>query len=183
MRRRIAWIGLVLAVVHGVVAEFGGAIDVQSTPGQGARFTLYFPECTDALADTGVPDEAVPTGAGQALLVVDDEPTLAALTDELLRGLGYEPVTSTDPVAALQLLRSDPQRFAAVVTDEVMPGLTGTGLTEAVRSLAPHLPVLLVSGYGGALLAKRATEAGVDRVLTKPLRRAELARALADVLR
>ena len=175
--------GLGLAVVHGVVAEFGGAIDVQSMPGQGARFTLYFPECTDALADTGVPDEAVPTGAGQALLVVDDEPTLAALTDELLRGLGYEPVTSTDPVAALQLLRSDPQRFAAVVTDEVMPGLTGTGLTEAVRSLAPHLPVLLVSGYGGALLAKRATEAGVDRVLTKPLRRAELARALADVLR
>ena len=175
--------GLGLAVVHGVVAEFGGAIDVQSSPGQGARFTLYFPECTDAVGGTELPDEEVPTGAGQALLVVDDDPTLAALADELLRGLGYDPVISTDPVAALDLLRDHPQRFAALMTDEVMPGLTGTALTQKVRSLVPELPVLLVSGYGGALLARRAAAAGVDRVLTKPLRRAELARALAELLR
>jgi len=182
-RAASAGTGLGLAVVHGVVAEFGGAIDVQSTPGHGARFTLYLPECTDA-APTAPPSARIPpSGAGQTLLVVDDEPTLVGLAQEMLKGLGYEPVGFSDPVAALDALREAPQRFAAVITDEVMPGLSGTLLTEALRRDAPQLPVLLVSGYGGALLASRAARAGVTRVLTKPLQRAELARALAELLR
>ncbi|BDT68916.1 sensor histidine kinase RcsC [Comamonadaceae bacterium OS-1] len=175
--------GLGLAVVHGVVAEFGGAIDVQSQPGQGARFTLYFPECTDAPSPrraTALPNS---NGTGQALLVVDDEPTLVALAEEMFTSLGYQPVGFTDPVAALQALRADPQRFAAVVTDEVMPSLTGIELTQAIRRFAPALPILMVSGYGGAALAERAAAAGVSRLLTKPLQREELARAMALLLK
>ncbi len=175
--------GLGLAVVHGVVAEFGGAIDVQSLPVAGARFTLYFPECTDATGSASQSPLAAPGGAGQTLLVVDDEPVLVGLAEELLKGLGYEPIGFSDPVAALEALRKAPQRFAAVITDEVMPGLSGTRLTEALREHAPKLPVLLVSGYGGTLLAARAADAGVNRVLAKPLQRAQLAHALAEVLR
>ena len=182
-RAASAGTGLGLAVVHGVVAEFGGGIDVQSTPGDGARFTLYFPECTDATGPAIPLPQVAPSGAGQTLLVVDDEPVLVGLAEEMLKGLGYEPVGYSDPVAALEALREAPQRFAAVITDEVMPGLSGTRLTEALRQQAPQLPVLLVSGYGGALLASRAAAAGVTRVLTKPLQRAELARALAELLR
>ncbi len=174
--------GLGLAVVHGVVAEFGGAIDVQSAPGQGARFTLYFPECTDALDARAPATKAAPCGAGQTLLVVDDEPALVALAEELLKGLGYQAVGFCDPVAAMQALRADLQRFSAVITDEVMPGLSGTQLTESLRLHAPHLPVLLVSGFGGALLASRAAAAGVTRVLSKPLQRTDLAHALAELL-
>jgi signal transduction histidine kinase len=175
--------GLGLAVVHGVVAEAGGAVDVQSRPGQGARFTLYFPECTEAVGAAEPAVRAVPIGAGQSLLVVDDEPTLVGMIEELLKGLGYEPVGFTAPAAALQALQKNPGRFAAVITDEVMPGLSGTQLTRALRAHAPDLPVLLVSGYGGALLAQRAAASGVTRVLTKPLRRADLAHALAEMLR
>ena len=174
--------GLGLAVVHGVVAEFSGAIDVKSSPGQGARFALYFPECLDAARESEPSGTALAGGAGQALMVLDDDPTLVALVVELLQGLGYAPVGFTDPVEALQVLRNDPCRFAAVITDEVMPRLTGTGLTEAVRAFAPDVPVLLVTGYGGALLAQRASAAGISRVLTKPVQRAELARALAALL-
>jgi signal transduction histidine kinase len=174
--------GLGLAVVHGVVAELGGAIDVQSTPGQGARFTLYLPECLEAGPPPAASAPAWASAAGQALLVVDDEPGLATMAAEMLRGLGYEAVCFTEPQAALDALRAEPQRFAAVLTDEVMPGLTGTQLAQALQAVAPALPVLLVSGYGGALLAQRAAQAGVRRVLGKPLQRAELARALADVL-
>ena len=174
--------GLGLAVVFGVVAEFGGAIDVKSLPGQGARFTLYLPECTDALDPPDPLPEGAPGGGGQRLLVVDDEPGLVALAEELLKGLGYDPVGCSDSTVALQLLRADPQRFAAVITDEVMPRLSGTQLTAALRQHAPHLPVLLVSGYGGALLAQRAAAAGVTRLLAKPLQRADLARALAELL-
>ncbi len=174
--------GLGLAVVHGVLVEFGGAIDVQSTPGQGARFTLYFPESTGAVGASLPSSTAAPGGAGQNLMVVDDEPTLVALTVEMLKGLGYEPIGFTDSVAALQALRDDPSRFAAVITDEVMPRLSGTHLTEAIRQHAPYMPVLLITGYGGALLAQRAATVGVTRVLAKPLARADLAHALAELL-
>ncbi len=174
--------GLGLAVVFGVVAEFGGGIDVDSHPGQGARFDLYFPECTDPLPDPSAVPAAVPGGTGQRLLVVDDEPALLALAREMLTGLGYEPVCLADASAALQAVTEAPQRFAAVITDELMPGLSGTQLTQALRERALPLPVVLVSGYGGALLARRASDAGVSRVLMKPLRRDELARTLAELI-
>jgi CheY-like chemotaxis protein len=175
--------GLGLAVVHGVMAELGGAIDVQSTPGQGACFTLYLPECHDALDAPPSLQKAAPSGAGQPILVVDDEAALVAMLEEMLIDLSYHPAGFTDAAAALAALRETPQRFAAVITDEVMPGISGTELTRELRGFAPHLPVLLVSGYGGAALAARAAAAGATRVLAKPLQRAELAHALAEVLR
>ncbi len=175
--------GLGLAVVFGVVAEFGGAIDVQSTRGQGARFTLYMPECKDRIDPPGPMPAVAPAGAGQRLLVVDDDPELVAWAQEMLQGLGYDPVGTSDSSAALRMVRDDPLRFAAVITDEAMAQLSGMQLTLALREHAPHLPVLLVSGYGGALLAQRAAAAGVNRVLAKPLQRADLARALAELLR
>ncbi len=178
--------GLGLAVVHGVVTEFGGAIDVHSQVGKGSTFTLYFPECTAPLDPALMPALPAPAGRGQTVLVLDDEPTLVALMEEMLTGLGYQAVGYTDPIDALQVLIDNPQQFAAVITDEVMPGLTGTQLTQkliqAFGSQGPHLPVLLVSGYGGALLAQRAVDAGVSRVLAKPLRRADLANALAALV-
>lgn len=184
-REAHAGTGLGLAVVHGVVAEFGGAIDVQSTLGQGSRFTLYLPECSDAPGPQppqALRAAAMVPGAGQHLLVVDDEPGLVALAEEMLTAMGYQPQGFTDPAAALQALRDQPQRFAAVLTDELMPGLTGIQLTEAIRQMAPALPVLMVSGYGGAALAQRAAQAGVSRLLTKPLQRADLAQAMARLL-
>jgi len=181
-RRLASGTGLGLAVVHGVVAELGGAIDVQSTPGVGSRFTLYFRECPDAVSSRVASSKSLRTGAGQRLLLVDDEPALVALMEEMLKELGYEPLGYSDPKAALAAFRNDPAQFAAVITDEAMPGLCGTQLTEALRPMAPEVPVLLVSGYGGALLAARATAVGVTRILSKPLRRAELAKALNELL-
>lgn len=175
--------GLGLAVVHGVIAESGGAIDVRSAPGQGACFTLYFPESHDAMAPPAPRQQPGARGAAQALLVVDDDPALVGLAIEMLTALGYRPTGCTDPAAALQLLREGSEAYAALITDEVMPVMTGTQLARQVRAIDAHLPVLLVSGYGGALLAARAADAGVTRLLAKPLQRADLAQALDDVLR
>lgn len=173
--------GLGLAVVHGVVTEFGGAVDVQSTDSMGSTITLYFPESNDEIEAT-VPRQSSPHGAGQTLMVVDDDPELVSMLEELVRGLGYSARGYTDSIAALQTLLSGAIPFAAVITDEVMPGLSGTKLTEALRQNAVELPVLLLSGYGGPLLAARAAAAGVTQVLIKPIGRAELARALSEVL-
>ncbi|MFM9917643.1 MAG: ATP-binding protein [Rhizobacter sp.] len=182
-RREHAGTGLGLAVVHGVVAEFGGAIDVHSTPGQGARFTLYLPESHAEPAAAPSATVAAPAGRGQTLLIIDDDPALVELAEELLAELGYEPIGYTDPQAALEAVRCEPDRYDALLTDEVMPSMNGTHLTEAVRTFAPHLPVLLVSGYGGPQLAARAAAVGVSRVLAKPLQRSELAQALDQLLR
>ena len=181
-RREQSGTGLGLAVVHGVVSEFGGAIDVQGRLGVGARFTLYLPESRQRPGPSTEADSTPARGAGQKLLVLDDEPALLQATTSLLNELGYAGTPFNDPAQALQALSRDPTQFAAVVTDEVMPGMTGTRLTAALRAQGIHLPVLLLSGYGGSLLAQRAAEAGVTTVLGKPAQRAEVARALAQML-
>lgn len=173
--------GLGLAVVHGVVTEFGGAVDVQSSHSGGSTFTLYFPESEDEIEATAG-RKSSPRGAGQTLMVVDDDPELVSMVEKMVRGLGYSALGYTDSIAALQALLSGAIPFAAVITDEVMPGLSGTKLTEALRQNAFEIPVLLLSGYGGPLLAARAAASGVTQVLIKPIGRADLARALSELL-
>jgi signal transduction histidine kinase/CheY-like chemotaxis protein len=183
-RSHEAGTGLGLAVVHGVVTEFHGAIDVESTQGAGSAFTLYLPETAEpALRATVVEAPAAsPAGTGGCVMVVDDDAGLVAMVQQMLGVLGYASRGETDPRAALEVLRAQPQGFAALVTDETMPAMSGTQLVRAVREFHPQLPVLLVSGYGGASLADRAHASGVRRVLSKPLDRAELGRALAEAL-
>ena len=174
--------GLGLAVVHGVVADLQGAIDVHSTPGEGTTFTLYLPLSTLPVAEPEAPSPEPPMGQGQTVLVVDDDAALVALAEELLAGLGYEPLGTSDPEAALAAVQADPQRFDLLLTDELMPGLCGTALTQAVRALRPDLPVVLASGYGGAQLDQRARDAGIRVLLAKPLTRQELAWGLHRAL-
>lgn len=175
--------GLGLAVVHGVIEEWGGAIDVSSTPGQGSCFSLYLPrtEATPS-AEPVLLTEALPQGRGQRILVVDDEPALVELNEELLANLGYEPVGYTEPQLAWAALQADPQGFDLLITDEIMPGLNGTELAQQAHALRPNLPILMVSGYGGPQLEERARQAGVQQVLAKPLQGAVMARALAALL-
>jgi len=182
--------GLGLAVVHGVVSELGGAIDVHSRPGEGAYFELYLP-CSDGDAMPAAPppanddtdaDAALPLGRGEAVLVVDDEPALVRLAEEMLAGLGYEPFGTASSAEALQRLRAEPDRFELLLTDERMPGLSGTALAAAAHALRPQLPVVLASGWGGPRFEQRAAAAGVAVRIAKPLTRAALAQALARAL-
>ncbi len=174
--------GMGLAVVRGVVAEFGGGVDVRSEPGGGATFTLYFPESQASLTVGAWQAETALPGNRQAVLFVDDEPELVEMGIEMLRGLGYEPTGVSDPLEALARIQDDPSRYAALITDESMPGVSGTELASRARRAAPNLPVLVVSGYGGALLAQRVAAAGAAQLLTKPVHRVSLAAALKTLL-
>ena len=174
--------GLGLAVVHGVMVDLGGAIDVRNVPGRGACFALYFP-CLALPPDADVAIlAAAPPGQGQAVMVVDDEPALVELAEELLAVMGYEPVGFTSSEKALDAFKADPDRFDLVLTDEVMPQMTGTALATALHALRPRLPIVMASGYGGPQLEDRAATAGVTVLVRKPLQQAELARALARAL-
>ncbi len=91
----------------------------------------------------------MPQGAGQRVLFVDDEEPLVRLATETLEELGYAPVGFTSSLAALEAFRADPKGFDAVVTDERMPGMTGSALIRAVRGIRRSVPIVLVSGYVG----------------------------------
>ncbi|MDP4299990.1 ATP-binding protein [Leptothrix discophora] len=176
--------GLGLAVVHSVMADLGGAIDVQSPSGQGATFSLYFP-CVDTVPappPPAVTEADLPRGRGEVVLVVDDEPALVELAEEMLAELGYEPAGLSDSALALARFDATPDRFDLVLTDELMPGLCGTALACEIRARRPDLPIVLASGYGGPQLDERAAAAGITVRVSKPLTRAELARALAQAL-
>ncbi|MBC8023432.1 MAG: MASE1 domain-containing protein [Burkholderiales bacterium] len=170
--------GLGLALVHSVVSEHKGFIDVASELGRGTTFTVWIPRTQ---AEEGAADELekLAMGAGQVILAVDDEVDVLHALEEMLAQLGYEPVGFNDSREALQAIRADPRRFDAVVSDEVMPELIGTQLAHEIRKLNPTMPIVIASGYGGAGFEARALSAGVNRVLRKPYRMGEIAEALA----
>jgi signal transduction histidine kinase/CheY-like chemotaxis protein len=170
--------GLGLALVHSVVSEHKGFIDVQSELGRGTTFTVWIPR---TLVEEGAVDveEKLPMGEGQVILAVDDEVDVLHALEEMLAQLGYEPVGFNDSREALKAIRAEPRRFDAVVSDEVMPELIGTQLSHEIRKVNPTMPIVIASGYGGAGFEARALSAGVNRVLRKPYRMSEIAEALA----
>jgi signal transduction histidine kinase/CheY-like chemotaxis protein len=174
--------GLGLSLVHGIVTDLGGAIDVKTVPGEGTTFAIWLP-IVPAPAKPAVDlVRALPLGRGETVMIVDDEPTLVALAEEMLAELGYEPVGFDSSSAALRAFRAAPQRFDLVLTDEAMPDLVGTELARDIRRVRPEVPIILMSGHGGAPLANRAAAMGVNEVLHKPLQRVDLAESFARTL-
>jgi PAS domain S-box-containing protein len=174
--------GLGLSVVHGIVSDLGGAIDVKSKQGEGTTFEIWLP----VVGETGTPAvesaQTVPRGNGETVMIIDDERQLVSLAEEITAELGYEPVGFESSGAALEAFRAAPRRFDVVLTDESMPELIGTELAREIRQLRPAIPIILMSGYGGAQLTNRAAEVGVTEVLRKPLHRRDLAESLARAL-
>ncbi|HUL68487.1 MAG TPA: PAS domain-containing protein [Burkholderiaceae bacterium] len=174
--------GLGLSLVHGIVADLGGGIDIESRVGEGSTFTVYMPWQRNVAAPQAVA-EGVQPGTGETILLVDDEETLVRLGEEMIAELGYEPVGFTSSVAALATFRAAPERFNAVLSDEAMPDMTGSELALEIRKIRPDIPIVLMTGYVTTALSSRARDAGVVEVLNKPLVRRDIARSLAGALR
>jgi PAS domain S-box-containing protein len=173
--------GLGLSLVHGIVTDLGGAIDVASTPGEGTRVEIWLPTEGEIASPALLPSQALPSGDGQVILIVDDEPALVALAEEATAQLGYEPVGFDSSVAAWRAFEAAPERFDAVVTDESMPELQGTELIRRVRQLRPGIPVILMTGHGSVELSQRVAQLGINEMLLKPLHSRDLAEALAQL--
>jgi CheY-like chemotaxis protein len=174
--------GLGLSLVYAIVTDAGGTIDVRSILEQGSTFTIYFPRAQGALVTAEEAETPLPRGNGERVLLVDDDANVLMMTAQLLSRLGYEPVSFSDSRAALAAFEAAPRSFDVVVTDDVMPGLPGTGLASLLRQQRRELPIVLASGYSGPILAQRALAAGVSELLVKPLQSRDIATALARVL-
>jgi PAS domain S-box-containing protein len=174
--------GLGLSLVHGIVTDLGGAIDVTTTMGKGTTFEIWLPVAGEITVPEVQADRRLPCGNGEIIMIVDDERPLVSLAEEITAQLGYEPVGFESSCAALEAFRAKPDGFDAVLTDEAMPELTGTELARDIRKLRPAIPIILVTGYDAGKLMHQAAEIGLNEVLRKPLRRQDLADSLARVL-
>lgn len=177
-------IGIGLTVVRTIVERMRGAIDVGSGPMGGALFTVYWPRHPGGSAEGTVAPAQYPAGhgVGQVVMIVDDEPQLVSVLEDLIASMGYEPMGFTDPVKALEAMRRAPARFDAMVTDERMPGMRGLELIQRIRESSPQLPAILVTGYRSAEIDQEASRLGVAHVLDKPVRKNELERALSQII-
>ncbi|MCX7142704.1 MAG: response regulator, partial [Proteobacteria bacterium] len=175
--------GLGLAVAYSIVEAHQGSIEVESRPGEGSAFSVYFPAIevpAQAVAIAGAPPEAAPIqGSGKHILYVDDEEGLVYLIKRLLERQGYRVSGFTDPEEALAAVRADPGGFDLVVTDYNMPGMSGLGVAQALKEMRPDLPVLLASGYITEELRAKAPVAGIRELIYKPNTVDELCAAVA----
>jgi CheY-like chemotaxis protein len=174
--------GLGLSVVHGIMEDHDGAIVLDSRPGEGTAFELYFPQYTGLAGVTLVPDASIPRGAGEAVLLVDDEGPLCEAMRTTLQKLGYRVTACTDPVEAVARFRAAPQGFDLLVTDHTMPRMTGLDVIHDVHRVRPELPVLLVSGLSGTWTPDKLRGFSIRELVAKPIDFAGLAQAVHRAL-
>jgi PAS domain S-box-containing protein len=161
--------GLGLAVVHGIMDSHDGIVTVESRPGEGTTFRLYFPAHAGEAIVPPAKEGTTPRGNGERILVLDDEEVLALLVQRALVQLGYDAVFATEPRVALDMVRADPGRFALVLTDQTMPTMTGLQLSSELRLIRPELPVIMMTGYTAPHMAERVAAAGIRELLLKPV--------------
>jgi PAS domain S-box-containing protein len=184
--------GLGLAVAHGIVTQLGGAIDVQSTEGQGTTFRVLLPLAHEIPeeADHGAPPPgrestvaATPDLRGEErLLFVDDEEALCQVAEEALSALGYRVTAFTNSRAALAHFGQEPADYDLVITDVNMPELTGDLLTREILNLRRDVPIILCTGYSDWLTEEDARRLGAAALVHKPLVGHQLARLVRRVL-
>lgn len=174
--------GLGMAVAHGIVADHGGAIDVKSAPGAGTTVSVLLPEYIGG-AKEGLEEEGAPIPGEGRILLVDDEPQLLEVGKETLESLGYQVTMENDPLAAwARLEREGGEGFAAVITDQAMPKMSGKELGRKIRERCPDLPVIISTGFSDTLSSEQAAALGFQGFLQKPVGIHDFSRLLARVI-
>jgi CheY-like chemotaxis protein len=174
--------GLGLSVVHGLVKDHGGAVTVESEPGNGSTFRVYVPAARAEPAALPLDVAGPAHGQGQNFLYIDDEAALGSTMTRVLTLLGYRCTFFADPRMALDAFRADPDQFDAAISDMTMPLLSGYDVIRELRALRPDLPVALTSGRASPSWHPAVSNLAVDAWISKPATLDELNRALELLL-
>jgi CheY-like chemotaxis protein len=174
--------GLGLATVYGIVKQSGGHIFAYSEPGKGTAFKIYFPPVAGSVAaDTPAPDEEAPRGS-ETILLVEDEEALREITREILEAAGYTVLEAAHGAAALHLSERHQGKISLLITDVVMPGLTGSELAVRLTAERADMKVLFMSGYTDDAVVLRGVLTKQMPFVQKPFTILQLARRVRAVL-
>jgi PAS domain S-box-containing protein len=173
--------GMGLAVVHGILKSYGGAVAVASKPAKGTVFTVYIPTGPKEVKSETEVSQILPTG-NERILFVDDEPSLVEIGKKSLEHLGYKVETRTSSLEALKLFQKSSDNFDLIITDMTMPEMTGDKLASEAMKIRADIPVVICSGHSDEVMVNRATKIGISAFLMKPLVIQDLANTVRDVL-
>ena len=170
-------------MVFGFVKQSGGHVDIDSEPGRGTTVTIHLPASAEEPAgDAPVSTSSRHHGAGETILVVEDDQRVRELAVAMLTGLGYRVHEAGDGESALAFIDDSPN-VALLFTDVILPGgMDGVELAREARRRRPHLPVLYVSAYSASALMQKGRLDNGAELVEKPFRRQELAAKLAAML-
>ncbi len=174
--------GLGLSTIHGIIAQSGGRIEVESAPGAGATFRIWLPKMEQQLPAARSYEPALDLFGTETVVVVEDEPEVRAYTAAALKAYGYRVFMAENAQSAMEVFRSQKEHIDLVVTDLVMPGMSGKELAGKLAALHPSVKVLYVSGYSSDMVARRGVlEEGLVLV-EKPFSPEQLAQKVREVL-
>jgi signal transduction histidine kinase len=174
--------GLGLAVILGIVKNYQGFVEVESEQGKSSSFKVYFPTVTDDIIETQPldKDKALPTGT-ERILLVDDEETLVDINKTELESLGYAVTSTTNSMEALAKIEENPSQFDMLITDQIMPDLSGSELAQKTLLRQPDIPIILLTGYSSNITENEAIAIGIKRYVRKPVTRALLSQIVREV--
>jgi signal transduction histidine kinase/ligand-binding sensor domain-containing protein/ActR/RegA family two-component response regulator len=175
--------GLGLAVVQGIVDSHNGLITVESRLREGTTFSIYLP-VTDPPSGSSEPvtRSIVIMGNNEHVLLVDDEPAVLNIARRYLEMLGYTVDEFNSPNAAVDAITANPDAFDLVFTDFAMPGMNGVELAQRIRAVRADIPIILCTGFGGAVDEDAARKVGIAQIVNKPYQKATIAQALSNAL-
>jgi PAS domain S-box-containing protein len=174
--------GMGLSLVYGIIKEMKGTIWAYSEPGLGSTFQILIPEHTDGIGTDENKDIELPiTGKGR-ILIVDDEPAIIEWTSQMLMALGYEVVGMNNGLDAVEIFKQDPMGFDLILTDLIMPGMTGLVLSTLIKSQRADIPIVLCTGFSEELSEERLKACGISDMVMKPIIAGDLSRIINDSL-
>ncbi|MCD4768936.1 MAG: response regulator, partial [Bacteroidales bacterium] len=173
--------GLGLSVVHGIVNNYHGTIEVESTPDKGSVFMIYLPQHTAGTTLVKDNISRIEKGMG-CILFVDDEKEITYMGKKMLESLGYMVDIKTNGLSALNEIEKNPGKYDLLVTDQAMPKMLGTELIEHAKKINPDLKIIIITGYSDSIPENASDKYKIDRIITKPLILSNFSKLIREVL-
>lgn len=175
--------GMGLSIVHGIVKNIGGFISLDNENEIGTTFNVFLPVDKNATGPVkSITLETATLSGTERILFIDDEESLARMAKIMLERVGYQVTAKTNSIEALDFFKTQPDQFDLVITDQTMPGMTGTEISQEFLKIRPDIPIILCTGYSSLISKDKAEAIGIADFALKPFSRKNLTTQIRAVL-